>query len=625
VSQVSPEVPQTPEVDTPAEAASPPRRGTAWAGWLVLACYLAAAFVITARLWAHPAVRIQAAGGFSDRPDVDLFAWFLWDEATALGHGKLPGLISMAMNAPHGISMLWNTSLLLPGVLLSPVTLLDGPQVSLTLLLTLGFAGSALSLYGVLRRWETGRVAAALGGAVYGFSPALTDAGIGHSNLQFAVLPPLIVSALMRLVTGRGRPVPTGLWLGLLVAAQLLTGEELLADTALASLVLVVAAAACCPRAIPARAGGTALGLATAAAVTLAACGRILWLQFRGPLRQHGSPWDLGAFYAHPADLVTPPGSLLFHTAASAAAALADQRTTLVEYLAYLGLPLLVVLVAAVLGYGRDPRIRVLAVTCVLLELCTFGGQHAWLPWHYLRQLPLLGQIVTERLAILADGAAAGVLALALDRARGGAGRVAWRARLATGGAVLAVLPLVPLPYQALPVPPVPAGWQAALARLHRPAGAPVLTVPLPYQGNTDAMRWQAETGVPQALVGGYFIGPGPSGQAQEYGTFAIGAARTLDTVWAGDHRGPVNVTQLRATIRSWGAAAVIAVAAPDSPTGRLMTRLLGPPTFQAGQVLAWQRASAVLVLGHPSARPPLGRRLRPRRPEPPGGPRPAA
>jgi len=56
---------------------------------------------------------------------------------------------------------MWNTSLLLPGVLLAPVTLLAGPQVTLTLVLTLGFAGSAASLFAVLRRWGASVTAAA--------------------------------------------------------------------------------------------------------------------------------------------------------------------------------------------------------------------------------------------------------------------------------------------------------------------------------------------------------------------------------------------------------------------------------------------------------------------------------
>ena len=72
---------------------------------------------------------------------------------------------------------MWNTSLLFPGILLAPVTLLIGPQVTLTVVLTLGFAGSAASLFWVLRRWGASATAAGLGGAVYGFSPALLDAG----------------------------------------------------------------------------------------------------------------------------------------------------------------------------------------------------------------------------------------------------------------------------------------------------------------------------------------------------------------------------------------------------------------------------------------------------------------
>src|SRR5258708_39906091 len=138
---------------------------------------------------------------------------------------------------------MWNTSFLLPGTLLTPVTLLAGPQVSLTIVLTLSIAGSAASLFWVLRRWGASLPAAALGGAVYGFSPALLNPGIGHSNLAPAVLPPLIIDALLRIVTGRGGAVRAGAWMGLLTAAQLFIGEEVLVYTAVAGLVLVAGGA----------------------------------------------------------------------------------------------------------------------------------------------------------------------------------------------------------------------------------------------------------------------------------------------------------------------------------------------------------------------------------------------
>src|SRR5205823_9261283 len=103
-----------------------------------------------------------------------------------------------------------NTFMLLPGALLTPVTLLLGPQTALNVFMTAGFAGSSLAMFAVLRRWEVSGPAAALGGAVYGFSPAVLHSAIGHYDLQFAVLPPLIIHVVLRLATGRAGPVRGG-------------------------------------------------------------------------------------------------------------------------------------------------------------------------------------------------------------------------------------------------------------------------------------------------------------------------------------------------------------------------------------------------------------------------------
>jgi hypothetical protein len=129
---------------------------------LTLACYLLGALFVTGRLWISPAGRWQTG----DVQDVDQATWFMRYTATAIEHFRLPALQTMAMNAPHGVNLMWNTSLLLPGSLAAPVTLLFGPQVSLTVLLVAGFAGSAASMFWVLRRWQASIVAAALGGAL---------------------------------------------------------------------------------------------------------------------------------------------------------------------------------------------------------------------------------------------------------------------------------------------------------------------------------------------------------------------------------------------------------------------------------------------------------------------------
>ena len=176
---------------SPVAERPPPRAGTG-AQWLIVGCYLLGAVAVTWRLWADPAGRMQAG----DLQDVNLFAWFLRYSATAVAHGHLPALVTTALNAPRGVNMMWQTSFLLPGMLLTPVTLLAGPQVSLTIVLTLSIAGSAASLFWVLRRWGASVTGAALGGAVYGFSPAMLNSGTGHYQLIVAVLPPLITIAV---------------------------------------------------------------------------------------------------------------------------------------------------------------------------------------------------------------------------------------------------------------------------------------------------------------------------------------------------------------------------------------------------------------------------------------------
>jgi len=183
------------------------------------------------------------------------------------------------------------------------------------------------------------------------------------------------------------------------------------------------------------------------------------------------------------------------------------------------------------------------------------------------------------------------VLAFSLDRARSAAPQTrAWRRGIPAAVAVLAVVPLIPLPYQAAPVPPVPASWQAAFTRLRLAPDARVLVVPVTLIGHTEVMRWEADTGEPGSMVGGYFLGPSPTGEA----VFSIGptqpAAQYLNHLWAGKALVYRSSSALvRSALAYWRPAAVIAVTGEGSRLGRFLTGLLGGPTFHVGKVLAWR------------------------------------
>jgi hypothetical protein len=504
--------------------------------------------------------------------------------------------------------------------------------------MTAGFAGSALAMFAVLRRWDVSGPAAALGGAVYGFSPAVLHSAIGHYDLQFAVLPPLIIHVALRLATGRAGPVRGGtvrggLWLGLLVTAQLFITEEILAVTAIAGFVLVAVLAASRPRAVPAAARRMAAGLATAAGVTAVIAGYPLWVQFFGPLRQHGSPFMLDYFKNDLSSFVVPSSYQLFHTAGSAAAA-ARYQGSLPEYLGYLGWPLLVVLAGAAIACWRRLPARAAAVACVVLGVFSlggtllFGGHHhpaIKLPWYWLQGLPLLESALPDRFSLLADGAAAALLAFAVEAAipafaAFAARHMPWLGlpRLAAGWrpaavvmavAGLAVLPIAPAPLPAKTANPVPPGWTAAFAALRLPPSASVLTVPVPMSTFTEPLRWQATTGQPGSLVGGYFIGPAWNGRSYIDGSGLPAAAKYLNLIWAcspadlpttvkaevpagacqtTNVKG-VSPAKMRDQIKAWRVSAVVAVTTPGSLLAHYLTSLLGPPSVTVGDVVAWR------------------------------------
>ena len=624
-----------------------------WLPWLVVGLYLLVAFALTWRIWSDPAALVPTNGGHRVSHDIYLNAWFMRYAATAISHGHLPALVTTAVNAPQGVNVMWNTSLLLPSLLLTPITLTAGPLVSLAVLLTAGLAGSAAAMFAVLRRWRVGLIGAALGGALYGFSPAILVAAEDHYHLEFAVLPPLIIDAVLSLATGRRRfqirarlqsrmrlvrawarlmrdwgwllrPVLAGVWLGLLVAAQVFIAEELLLDTALACVVFVAVLAICRPRAVPGRIGAATSGAIVAIAVAVLLSGHALWVQLHGPLAERGSPWHIGQYGNQPADFVTAPEAVLFH--GQYLRFMAATKQFLVEYYAYLGWPMLVLLAAVTVVCWRDARVRVAAISFALLELLSMGGHklrigHWYLPidiqpWHWLWHLPLLSQIVPNRISILADGAAAAVIAFGIDRVMTKVPTAAkWRRpalSVLAAACAFAAVSIIPRPVPAFTVVPPPPGWRVAVAELHLRPSSRLLVLPL---DGALVMEWQAVTGEPFSVVGGYCIVEAPNGHASQCDTYTTLLPAEQDTLLgfnrlasggdAGDGPGRAAVAT---AIAAWRPAAVISIYGPRSALGRYLISLFGPPTVSQDNVLGWRiRGTLPAKLFPRLIRQPLG------------------
>ena len=166
----------------------------------------------------------------------------------------------------------------------------------------------------------------------------------------------------------------------------------------------------------------------------------------------------------------------------------------------------------------------------------------------------------------------------------------------------------------------MPPGWSAAFAALRLPASASVLVVPIPMSTFTEPLRWQADTGEPGSLVGGYFMGPAWNGRGYIDGNGTPAAGLYLNAMWTFSQQGlpkalaagapaerlpgspgyvPVKVvtdTKMREQIRAWRVSAVVAVARPGSRLGRYLTVLLGPARRRGGRCDRLADAGRVMV-----------------------------
>ncbi|MCI4064953.1 hypothetical protein MRQ36_21225 [Micromonospora sp. R77] len=554
----------------------PPRRLPRPVDALVVAGYLALAVLLTAGQWRRPDRLFHQAG------DQMLFEWMLARAARAVTGAENP-LHSGALNAPHGVNLMANTSVLGLGVPLAPVTWLFGSQVTFLVAVVLCLAGTATAWYALLaRRLVRSRVAAAVGGLCCGFAPGMVAQAGAHLHMAAQFLVPVILGLLFRPGTDRVRR--HGVLLGLAVAYQVFLGEEVLVFLTLAAAVFAGAYALADRAAARRAAPVVARRLGVAALVAAVLLAYPLWFQFFGPGHYQGMPFftrgyrlDGASFVASARQTVVGDGHR--------AGLLAPNATEENSFFGPL-LPLLAVLV--VVRLWRRPLVRALAACGLLFALLALGTpirldrSETGLPGPYrlVAGLPLLDLVVPARFALVCVPVLGVLLALAVDRLPGRPAR-GW---LPWAGAVTAALiPLVPTPIRAVPAPPVPAFVTGAGWREYVPPGRTLVPVP-PVTGAaaSPATFWQARTRLAFDAPGGFFIGPssaddptarwGAPDRPTSLLLRRVAETGQVPVVTDADRRRAVE------DLRHWRAAVLVqADSAPTDPVRSTVDALVGP------------------------------------------------
>jgi hypothetical protein len=417
--------------------------------------------------------------------------------------------VTHVINVPGSVNMMWNTFVPLPAALAAPITTLFGPAVAYNLVATCAIALSGWTAYLAFRRWIPDRRAAFVGGAAWAFGPFLVSQAAGHLQMTVVLLVPLVLLAIDEILYGRRWSArASGIALGVMLAAQLLIGEEVLAALGLSAAIGVAMCVLGAPKRTAAAAGRALRAGAWAAATFAVLGGYPLSVQLFGPDRVSGAIQPLNTYVSDALAFWTP--TRFVQLAPASATRLADRFTgAFAEHGSYLGVPLIAVMAWTVWRH-RSRRVVLLAgamvVAMAVLSLgpaLHVGGvvtQRA-LPWSVLQRAPFLVNLLPSRLMLVTDLFAAMLLAVFVD---GVLGSRRWRR--ATGLAVVAVtvaslFPRTPYPSVQYSVPPFFTGDTI-------PRNANVVVLPESSFVSADAMAWQGAARMRFRMVGGYFIGP---------------------------------------------------------------------------------------------------------------------
>lgn len=579
---------------TPAGRGAPRIPGALITAALAFGAYLLIAGWLTSRFWPDPETKALLLN-----PTDQIFHEWLLAYGSGIWSGDLD-LVTDRLNAPEGVNLMANTSIIALGALMAPVTASAGAPASLALLFALNLVATAAAWFLFFRRaLGAGGWSAALAGAFCGFAPGLVAHSNAHPSMtaQF-LIPPILACVIGLHHQAKVRPAPwrriwkTAALLGLLVTLQIFVGEEVLFITAVTLAVLAFAYALLNR---PTRPELMTFGAGLALAAVVAGCflAYPLWVQFAGPQSPAGGLFDPSFFSA---DLASFPA---FHSLSVAGTeSTAPLAPSITESSTFFGWPLLALVAGLAIWLRRNPVASASAITLAVMFALSLGpdlviaGNRTPVPgpFRLLALLPLAGHALPIRFALAGIPLIAVLLVCGLEKARKSSKPVV---------PLLVVVALAPLFPTQLPVvdrPPVPHYYSAGEWRRCASTGDVIAPVPLPDVPYPEPMRYAAAARARFAIPSGFFIGPYGADGAGAMGIYARPTAALLARVAESGEVPEVDAharEMAEADARYWGARCLVLTAHPRFEQLRTTMVLLYGPGQPAADAVVWTPAAS--------------------------------
>jgi len=436
--------------------------------------------------------------------DAFVFIWFLNWWPFAVAHHINP-FVTAFQWFPRGDNVTWDTSVPFAALIGWPVTAAGGAALTFNLLSVTAPVLSAWTGFLLARFITRDWAASVIGGYLFGFSSYELGQLVGHLNLDMIWLVPL--AGLLGVARARRRVSRRRYVVGLaaVLGAEFGLSTEIFATLVLFGAVLTAVCLAVADRQARALLFEMAVETLCAILLVLMFVSPYLFYMMKGA---DDLPPAFNSALDYSADLLNflVPTSMSRFTPAYLAPLALRFSGNVVEQGAYLGLPVIGLIVFYFATSLRSKMTIVLAVMMVVLVVSSLGpvlrvggvSTHIWLPWDLVMQLPLIGAALPTRLTMYVSLCACVVVSLWLALPTGRALRIAKFGFALFGCGMLLPnqddFPWTPLPEQAF--------FQGG----HEPQslGEKARVLILPFGGDGGGGYWQVEANMQFRQAGGY-------------------------------------------------------------------------------------------------------------------------
>jgi hypothetical protein len=337
-----------------------------------------------------------------------VYIWFLRWWRYAVEYRVNPFLTDLLW-APRGFNLAWSAFIPLPAWIAIPIGRWFGEPAAYNILSVVAPPLAALSAFLLCRRVTGAFWPSVLGGYVFGFSPYMLGHTLGgHLNLTLVFPIPLMALVALRRLDGEISTRRFTLETAVLLVVQFLCGIEVFATLTLFAGFSLLVALVFSNAESHARLLKLVVPLTAAYATAMIVLSPYLHYLLAGGV-SHGPIWTASNFSADLLNFLIPTRTNLFGTFGFARTITGSFGADIYENVAYIGIPLVIVVEAyrrAAWSTSAGRFLTVMLAVAILAsigpELCVGGRAGFPMPWAIAGRLPLISMALPVRYMVYA-------------------------------------------------------------------------------------------------------------------------------------------------------------------------------------------------------------------------------